>query len=90
MHNPGLCKICATDPLSLSTVCDGSHGDNHSSLTRDNQTDEKDDEKDNDVVLFYPLYSGWDFPEYPFLFKNPNQAACWAISRFKRDGLGNV
>jgi hypothetical protein len=41
-------------------------------------------------VLFYPLYSGWDFPEYPFLFKNPNQAACWAISSFKRDGLGNV
>jgi hypothetical protein len=22
--------------------------------------------------------------------KKPNKAACWAISRFKRDGLGNV
>jgi hypothetical protein len=43
-----------------------------------------------DVVLYYPLYSGWDFPEYPFLFKKPNKAACWAISRFKRDSLGNV
>ena len=78
--------MASEDPLSLSTVCNGSHGDNHSSLTRDNQTDEKD----IDVMLFYPLYSGWDFPEYPFLFKNPNQAACWAISRFKQDGLGNV
>jgi hypothetical protein len=42
------------------------------------------------VVLYYPLYSRWDFPEYPFLFKEPNKAACWAISRFKQDGLGNA
>jgi hypothetical protein len=42
------------------------------------------------MSLYDPLYSGWDFPEYPFLFKKPNEAACWAISRFKRDGLGNV
>jgi hypothetical protein len=68
--------MASEDPLSLSTVCDGSHGDNHSSLARDNQMDEKD----IDVVLFYPLYSGWDFPGYLFLFKNLNQAACWAIS----------
>jgi hypothetical protein len=33
--------MASEDPLSLSTVCDQSHGDNHSSLTRDNQTDEK-------------------------------------------------
>ncbi len=46
--------MASEDPLSLSTVWDGIHGDNHSSLTWDNQTDEKD----IDVVLFYPLYSG--------------------------------
>jgi hypothetical protein len=42
------------------------------------------------VTLYYPLYSGWEFPEYQFLFKEPSKATCWAISRFKRDGLGNV
>jgi hypothetical protein len=39
--------------------------------------------------FFYPLYSGWQFPTYPYFFKQPAHAACWAISRFKRDGLGN-
>ncbi len=34
-------RMATEDPLSLSTVCDGSHGDNHSSLTRDNQMAEK-------------------------------------------------
>ncbi len=78
--------MASEDPVSLSTVCNGIHGDYHSSLTSDNQMDENN----IDVVLYYPLYSGWDFPEYLFLFKNPNQVACWAISRFKRDGLGNI
>jgi hypothetical protein len=42
------------------------------------------------MPCYFTHYSGWDFPEYPFLFHNPNHAACWAISRFKRDGFGNV
>ena len=42
------------------------------------------------MSLYTTQYSGWDFPEYPFLFKESSKAACWAISRFKQDGLGNV
>jgi hypothetical protein len=78
--------MASEDPLSQSTVCNGIHGDYYSCVTFDNLTE------DNIVyvVLYYPLYSGWDFPEYPFLFKKPNKAACWAISRVKRDSLGNV
>ena len=74
------------DPLSQSTVCNDIHGDYYSCVTFDNPTE------DNEVyiVLYYPLYSGWDFPEYPFLFKKPNMVVCWAMSRFKQDGLGNV
>lgn len=41
-------------------------------------------------VMYYPLYSGWQFPQFPYMFRYPTEAACWAISRFKRDGLGNV
>ncbi len=41
-------------------------------------------------MYYYPLYSGWTFPEYPFLFCKPTEATCWAMSRFKRDGLGSL
>jgi hypothetical protein len=78
--------MASEDPLSQSTVCNGIHGDYYSCVTFDNPTE------DNEVyvILCYPFYSGWDLPEYPFLFKKPNKAACWAMSRFKRDDLGNV
>jgi hypothetical protein len=78
--------MASKDPLSQSTVCNDIHGDYFSCVTIVNLPE------DNEVyvVLYYPLYSGWDFPKYPFLFKKPYKAACWAISRFKRDGLGNV
>jgi hypothetical protein len=78
--------MASKDPLSQSTGYNGIHGDYYSCVTFDNLTE------DNEVyvILYYPLYSGWDFSEYPFLFKKPNEAACWAMSRFKRDGLGNV
>ncbi len=67
--------MASEDPLSQSTVCNGIHGDYYSCVTFDNLTE------DNQVyaVLYYPLYSGWDFPEYPFLFKKPSKAACWPI-----------
>jgi hypothetical protein len=58
------------DPLlSHATVCDGIHGDYHSCITFDNLTE------DNEVyvLLYYPIYSGWDFPEYPFLFVETKQ-----------------
>jgi hypothetical protein len=78
--------MASEDPLSQSTVCDEIHGDYYCCVTVANLTE------DNEVyvVLYYPLYSGWYSPEYPFLFKKPNKAAWWAISRFKQDGLGNV
>jgi hypothetical protein len=78
--------MASEDPLSQSSVCNGIHGNYYSCVTFDNLTE------DNEVyvILYYPLYSGWDFPEYPFLLKKLNEAACWAISRFKQDGLGNV
>jgi hypothetical protein len=78
--------MASEDPLSQSTVCNGIHGHYDCCVTVDNLS------KVNEVyvVLYYPLYSGWDFPEYLFFFKKPNEAAYWAISRFKRDGLGNV
>ncbi len=78
--------MASEDPLSQSTVCDGIHGDYYSCITFDNLTE------DNQVyvILYYPLNSGWNFPEYPFLFKKPNKVACWAMSRLKWDGLGNV
>jgi hypothetical protein len=78
--------LASEDPLSQSTVCNGIHGDYNCCVTSDTVTDDNE----LSVILYYPLYSGWDFPQYPFLFKKWNEAACWAISRFKRDGLGNV
>ncbi len=39
------------------------------------------------MSLYTTQYSRWDFPEYPFLFKEPSEAACWAISRFKQEGF---
>jgi hypothetical protein len=78
--------MASEDLLSQSTVCNGIHGYHYSCVTFDNLTE------DNEVyvILYYPLYSRWDCPEYPFLFKKPNQAACWEMSRFKQDGFGNV
>ncbi len=74
--------LASKDPLSQYTVWDGIHGYHHYGVTLDNLTEH--------VTLYYPLYSGWDFIVYPSLFKEPSKAACWAISRFKRDGLRNV
>ncbi len=68
-------EMASEDPLSQSTVCDSIHGDYYSCVTFDNLTEDKKIY----VILYYPLYSGWDFPEYPFLFKKPNKAACWAM-----------
>jgi hypothetical protein len=78
--------MASEDPISQSIVCNGIHGNYYYCVTFDIPTEY------NEVydILYYPLYSGWDFPEYPFLFKKPNEAACWAMSIFKRDGLGNV
>lgn len=45
-------------------------------------------EEEGRGIFYYPLYSGWEFPKYPYFFNKPAHAACWAISRFKRDGLG--
>lgn len=41
-------------------------------------------------TLCYPLYTGFTFPETPFHFKQPSCALSWALSRFKKDGLGNA
>ena len=41
-------------------------------------------------LFFYPLYTGWMFPDSQVIFGSPSEAAAWAISRFKRDGLSNV
>ncbi len=41
-------------------------------------------------MYYYPLYSGWTFLEYPFLFRKPTEATSWAMLRFKRDGLGSL
>ncbi len=51
--------MASQDPLSQSTVCNGIHGNYYCCVTVDNLTE------DNEVyvVLYYPLYSGWDFPE---------------------------
>jgi hypothetical protein len=78
--------MASDDPLSQSTVCNGIHGDYYSCVAFDNLAE------DNEVyvVLCYTLYSRWDLPEYLFLFKKPNKVACWAMSRFKQEGLGNV
>ncbi len=78
--------MASEDPLSQSTLCNGNHGDYDCCVTVDNLTEGNEVY----VVLYYPLYCGWDFSEYPFLFRKLNEAACWAISRFKQDGLGNV
>ena len=41
-------------------------------------------------TYFYPLYTGWSFPEHVPVFRQPTQAACWSISRFHKDGLANI
>jgi hypothetical protein len=71
--------MASKNPLSQSTVCDGILGDYSFYVSFDNLTE--DDEVY--VVLYYPVYSGWDFSEYPFPWKKSNEAACWAMTRFK-------
>ena len=39
---------------------------------------------------FYPIYGGWQFPEQPFLFKEPAQALSYGLFKFKQDGLVNM
>jgi hypothetical protein len=78
--------MASEDPLSQSTVCNGIHGDYYSCVTFDNLTEDNE----VNVVLYYQLYSMWDFTEYLFLFKKPNKVTCWAMSRFKQDSLDNV
>ena len=73
--------LASEDPLSQSTVCNGIQGDYHYGVTLENQAE---------LSLYTTQYSRWDFPEYPFLFKELSKATCWAISRFKRDGFWNV
>jgi hypothetical protein len=41
-------------------------------------------------AYYYPLYSGWMFPPFPYLFEQPSQALTWSLSRFKQDGLSNI
>jgi hypothetical protein len=40
-------------------------------------------------LMYYPLYGGYHSGDLPILFKNPSHALMWALSRFKKDGLGN-
>ena len=42
------------------------------------------------TIVYYPLYSGWDLPEVPHLFKQPSEALSFALARFKQDGLSNI
>ncbi len=42
------------------------------------------------TTYYYPHYNGWDMPHDPLLFKLPSAALCWALSRFKKDGLSNI
>jgi hypothetical protein len=42
------------------------------------------------TVWFYPLYTGWYFPEQPPSFQLPSEAFTWAFSRFAKDGLYNI
>ena len=42
------------------------------------------------LILYYPLYTGYTFPETPLHFKQPSHVLSWALSRFKKDGLGNA
>ena len=46
--------------------------------------------KDTAAAMYFPHYNGWDMPEVPLFFKHPSFALCWALSRFKRDGLSNI
>ena len=39
---------------------------------------------------YYPVYSGWQFPDQPYLFKEPAQAICYGLFKFKQDGLSNM
>jgi hypothetical protein len=41
-------------------------------------------------VYYYPLYGGWQFPDQPFLFKQPAQALSYGLFKFKQDGLSNM
>jgi hypothetical protein len=58
--------MASKDPLSQSTGYNGIHGDYYSCVTFDNLTE------DNEVyvVLYYPLYSEWDFPDICFFSRN--------------------
>jgi hypothetical protein len=80
------CGLASANPPSISTICNGILGD---------MPFRKSYYSDQQVTLtmqemYYPLYSSWTFTDIPSLFKNPSEAACWAISQFKCDGLGNV
>ncbi len=58
--------MASKDPLSQSTVCDGIHGDYYSCVSFYNLTE------DNEVyvILYYPLYSGWDSLNIHFSSRN--------------------
>ena len=46
--------------------------------------------KPSSTTYYYPHYNGWDMLEDPLFFKLPSAALCWALSRFKKDGLSNI
>ncbi len=72
------CGLVSADPPSISTVCNGFAGDiKYSSSYKLDEVSRLLD------YMYYPLYSAWKFPEFPFLFHQPTVASCWAITRFK-------
>jgi hypothetical protein len=77
--------LVSADPPSISTVCNGFWGDMKcsSSLKLAEVSRLLD-------YIYYPLHSGWKFPDFPFLFHKPTDSSCRAISRLKQDGLENV
>ena len=58
--------LASADPPSISTVCNGFWGDMKcsSSFKLAEVSWLLDD-------MYYPLYSGWKFPDFPFLFHKP-------------------
>jgi hypothetical protein len=63
--------LASADPLSQSTVCNGFLCDMNFA-TLDKLTEETLLSSALEV-MYYPLYSGWKFPELPFLFLCPTE-----------------
>ncbi len=71
-------------PPPVESICD------ERSVTQDESPIHPNPKSPIQNEFYYPLYSGWCFPTYPFIFSSPSHAAAWTISRFKRNGLSNI